>query len=157
MTQEGPTRIKSNEGMLYHTQSPSDSLDTAGSSSILPGGKPVDRTRLEKEVEERLLRKLEEAQNEPNPAKSDGDATWTTLEEQTGKNMDRRTKTSNRHSESGKKDFDIRKGPYCEDESREKIAQRILRQQKGRYDASANALTRLDLTPHFVPEKMGGL
>ena len=67
------------------------------------------------------------AQKEPNPAKSDGDATGTTLEEQTGKKMERRRKASYRDSESGKKDSNKRKGPYHEDESREKTAQRILK------------------------------
>ena len=44
---------------------------------------------------------MDTAQKEPNPAKSDADATGTTLEEQTGKNMERRRKASYRDSESG--------------------------------------------------------
>ena len=67
------------------------------------------------------------AQKKPNPAKSDSDATGTTLEEQKGKNMERRKKASYRDSESGKKASNKRKGPHHEDESREKTAQRILK------------------------------
>ena len=114
------------------------------------------------EIEERLLRKQEGAQKEQNPVQSDSDTTGTALEEQTGKNMGRRRKTSYlddeeadsiparrssddkyeekayekrgpyRNSESGKEASDKEKGPYHEDESREKIAQKILRRRKGR-------------------------
>ena len=58
---------------------------------------------------------------------SDSDATGTTVQEQTGKKMERRRKASYRDSESGKKSSDKRKGPHHEDESREKTAQRILK------------------------------
>ena len=59
----------------------------------------MDTAKREPEIEERLLRKQEVAQKEPNTAKSDGDATGTTLEEQTGKNMERKRKTSYRDDE----------------------------------------------------------
>ena len=62
--------------------------------------------------------------------------------------------------ESGRKASDKWKGPYNEDESGEKTAQRILRQQKGRDNANADALSRLDSTPHFCRrrrEKCNGL
>ena len=75
-------------------------------------------------------------------------------DEQEEKAYERR-RGSYRDSESGKKASD-KKGPYHEDESRKKTAQRILRQQKARDNANANALSRLDSTPHFVPEKEGG-
>ena len=46
--------------------------------------KSVNTAKREPETEERLLRKEEEAQKELRPAKSDSDATGTTLEKQTG-------------------------------------------------------------------------
>ena len=94
MTQEDSTRIKRIEAVLCRTRSPRDSPDTAGSSSIIGGTKPVDTVKREPEIEESLLRKQEEAHKESNHAKSDGDATGITLEEQTGKNMERRRKAS---------------------------------------------------------------
>ena len=57
------------------------------------------------------------AQKKPNPLKSDSDTKGITLEDQTGKKMERRKKASYRDSESGKKAFDKRKEPYHEDES----------------------------------------
>ena len=119
------------------------------------------------EIEEGLLKKLEEAQKEPNAAESDSDATETTLEMQTGKNMERRRKTSyldhkeadsmpernsddeheekshgrrgaHRDSESGQKASDKWKGSLHEDESREMTAQSILRRQKGRDNANTD-------------------
>ena len=50
-----------------------------------------------------------------------------------------------------------RKGPYHEDESREKTAQRILRRRKGQDNANADALCGLNSTPYFMPEKEGGM
>ena len=81
-------------GVFCRTWSPKDSPDTAGSSFISSGAKPVDTPKREPEIEERLLRKQEEAEKEANPAKGDGDATGTTLEEQTGKDMERKRKAS---------------------------------------------------------------
>ena len=78
-------------------------------------------------VEVEKTKPVDTAQKEPNPANSDGDATGTTLEKQTGKNMERRRKASYHDSESGNKASDRRKGLYHEDESREKTAQRILK------------------------------
>ena len=86
----------------------------------------MDIAKREPEIEEKLLRKQEEAQREPNPAKSDSDATRTTLEEKIGNNRERRRKVSYQgeekayerrrgsyhNSESGKKVLDKRKGPY---------------------------------------------
>ena len=40
---------------------------------------------------------------------------------------------------------------------REEIAQRILSRRKGRDNANGDALSRLDSTAHFVPEKEGGI
>ena len=54
---------------------------------------------------------------------------------------------SYRDSESGKKASDKGKGPYHEVESRGKTAQRILKRRKGRDNANADALSRLNL-PH---------
>ena len=65
-------------------------LERAG---ILPQSVELSQAS-KQEIKERLLRKQEEAQKEPNPAKSDSDATGTTLEEQTGENMERRRKAS---------------------------------------------------------------
>ena len=101
---------------------------------------------------------MDTAQKKPNPVERGGDATWTTLEEQTGKNMERKSKASYRDdekadrvperrsscddeqegkayvrigsyrdSESGKKTSNKRKGPYHEDNSREKTTQKILK------------------------------
>ena len=131
-------------------------------TSIVGDAKPVNTTKSKPEIKERLLKKQEEAQKELRPANSDSDATGTTLEEQTGKNMGRRRKAlcqddekadriperrsscderegkahgrrrgSRRNSESGKEASDKRKGSPHEDESREKIAKRILRRRKG--------------------------
>ena len=62
MTQKDPSCIKCIEGVLCHTWSPRDSPATAGSSSIFGGTKRVDTAKRELEMEERLLRKQEEAQ-----------------------------------------------------------------------------------------------
>ena len=61
--------------------------------SIVGDAKPVNTAKREPEIEERLLRKQEEAQKEPNPGKSDGDATGAPLEKQTAENMKRRGKS----------------------------------------------------------------
>ena len=53
-------------------------------TSIVGDAKPVNTAKREPEIEERPLREQEEAQKKRNPAKSDDDATGTTLEEQTG-------------------------------------------------------------------------
>ena len=68
-------------------------------TSIFGSAKPGDTAKREWEIEERLLKKQEKAQKEPDPAKSDSDATGTPLEEQTGKNMERRRKASYPDSE----------------------------------------------------------
>ena len=61
-------------------------------TSIVCDAKPVNTTNRKPEIEEGLLKKQDEAQKEANLAKSDSDATGTTLEEQTGENMERRMK-----------------------------------------------------------------
>ena len=63
-------------------------------TSIVGEAKPVNTVKRELEIEERSFREQEEAQKKLNLAKSDGDATRTTLEEQTGQNMERRRKAS---------------------------------------------------------------
>ena len=105
-----------------------------------------------------------EAQEEPNSTKSDIDATGNTLEGQTGKNMENRrnafylddeevNSTPERRSSDDaqeEKAHGKRRGPYRnsesgqkasdnhEDESRDKIAQKILRRRKGRNDTNTN-------------------
>ena len=126
-------------------------------TSAVGDAKPVDTAKWEPEIEVRPLVKQGEVQREPNPAKSDSDDTGTTLEEQTGENMERRRKafylddeevdsvperrsSDNKHeekayerrgpyrnSESGQKASDKEEGPYHEDDSKEKTAKRILR------------------------------
>ena len=59
-----------------------------------PSYDTVNTTKREPEIEERPLREQEEAQKERNPAKSDDDATGTTLEEQIVENMERRGRAS---------------------------------------------------------------
>ena len=109
-------------------------------------GESENQKRQHAEVEK--AKPAETAQKEPNPAKRNSDATGTTLEELTGKKMERGRKVSYRgdekvdriperrrgsyhDSKSGKKASDKRKGPHHEGESREKTAQMILKRQKG--------------------------
>ena len=61
---------------------------------VLGNAKHVDTAKWEHEIEVRPLVKEEEAQKEPNPTKSDDDATGTASHEETGENSDRRRKTS---------------------------------------------------------------
>ena len=51
-------------------------------TSIVGNAEPVDTTKRVPEIEDRPLRKQQEAQKEQNPAKSDNDTTGTTSEEQ---------------------------------------------------------------------------
>ena len=87
-------------------------------TSIVGDAKPVNATKREPEIEERGLRKQEEAQKEPNPAKSDGDAPGTTSEEQTGENMERRRKAS--YQDDEKVDRAPERTSSCDDEQEEK-------------------------------------
>ena len=82
-------------------------------TSIVDDAKPVNIVKREPEIEERPLRKQEEAQKEPNPSKSDCDATGTTLEEQTGQNMERRRKAS--YLDDGKADSIPERRNSCDD------------------------------------------
>ena len=68
---------------------------------IFGSAKPGDTAKREWEIEEGLLRKQEEAQKEPDPAKSDSDATGTSLEKKTGKNLERRRKASYQDDRKG--------------------------------------------------------
>ena len=63
-------------------------------TSIVGDAEPVNPTKREPGIKEGLRRKQKEAQKEPSPANSDSDATGTTLEKQTRKNMKRRRKAS---------------------------------------------------------------
>ena len=83
-------------------------------ASIVGDAKPVNTIKREPETEEGLLKKQEEAQKEPNSAKSDGDATGTNLEEQTGENMERRRKVSYQDDEKADKISERRSS--CDDE-----------------------------------------
>ena len=87
-------------------------------TSIDGDDKPVNTTKREPEIEERLLRKQEEAQKKPNPAKSDGDATGTTLEKQTGENTKRRRKAL--YQDDVKADRIPERRSSCDDELEEK-------------------------------------
>ena len=137
-------------------------------TSAVGDANPVDTAKWEHEIEVRPLVKQVEAQKEPNPTKSDNDATGNTLEEQTGKNMEKNTEAFFRddeefdniperrssddeheekayekrcpywNSESGKDASDKGKGPHHEDKSREKIAQKILIRRKRRNNVNAN-------------------
>ena len=73
-------------------------------TSIVGDAKPVNTPKREPEIEERLLMKQEEAQREPNPTKSDGDSTGTTLEEQTGENVETRGRASYQDDETAGQD-----------------------------------------------------
>ena len=86
-------------------------------TTVVDNAKPVNTAKREPEIEERLFRKQKEAQKEPNPAKSDSDATGTTLEEQTGKNMERRRKASYRDDEKADR---IPERSSCDDDQKEK-------------------------------------
>ena len=59
-------------------------------TSTVDDTQPVNPIKGESEIEEGLREKQVEAQKEPNPA--DSDFSGTTLEEQTGKNMEGRRK-----------------------------------------------------------------
>ena len=61
-------------------------------TSIVCDAKPVNTTKRKPDIEEGPLKKQEEGQNKPNLAKSDNNATGTSLAQQTGKNMERRRK-----------------------------------------------------------------
>ena len=81
--------------------------------------KDVDTAKRVRKIKERLLRKQEEPQKEPNPAKSDSDTTGTTLEEKTRKNMERRRKASYQDDEKADNVPESRRNS-CEDEREEK-------------------------------------
>ena len=72
-----------------------------------------------KYAEVEKTKSVDKAQKEPNSAESDGDATGTTLEEQTGKNMDRRRKVSYRDDEKAGR-IPERRRSSCDDEQQEK-------------------------------------
>ena len=59
-------------------------------TSIVDDTHPVNPIERESEIEEELREKQEETQKEPNPTKGDDDTTGNTLEEQKGKNMEKR-------------------------------------------------------------------
>ena len=81
------------------------------SAELSPASKP--------EIEEGLLKKQEEAQEEPNPANIDSDATRTTLEEQIGENMERRGKGSYVDDEEANS---IPERSSCDDEPKAKAS-----------------------------------
>ena len=93
-------------------------------TSIFGGAKPVDTTKKDREIEERLLKQQEEARKEPSPAKSEGDATGTSLEEQTGRSAEKRRKGSYRDDEKANKTPERRRSEYDDDEQGEKLPQK---------------------------------
>ena len=90
-------------------------------SSIFGGAKPVDTAKKEREIEERLLRQQKETQKEPSPAKSDGDTTGSSSEEQVGKDTERRRKGSDHDEDRVDKSSDRRRS-----------LQKQIRQKNGR-------------------------
>ena len=117
-------------------------------TSIVGDAKPVNTTKREPEIEERPLREQEEAQKSQNLEKSDGDATGTNLEEQTGENMERRRKAS--YLDDEKTDSIPERRSSGDDEQKEKAHRR--RKGLRRNSESGKEASNKEKGPHHENE-----